>query len=120
MAFELDLLRYLIVTEPIARSIECLEATDTNVADVYIFWLAIMATLREQFDKDESETSISPSLARRITAIVNQRYQQFIDEAPSDIYFVGFFLDPREFSLCSVILSKLQCQDMLGPTFSAN
>ncbi len=96
--FELDLLRYMSVTEPIARSIECLEATDTNVADVYLFWLAIAATMRDLFDRSdrgECDTSIPNALAMKVTAIINRRYKEFIDESPSDIYFSGFFLDPR-------------------------
>jgi hypothetical protein len=84
--------------EPIARTIECLESTDANVADVFIFWLAIAATLREAFDRPFSETGILPELANKVTAIVNCRYKAFIDNSPSDVYFTGFFLNPRKWA----------------------
>jgi len=80
---------------PLARSIWSLEAAEANAADVFIFWLAIAATLKELFSSD---SGIPESLSQKIIAIINRRYKEFIEESPTDIYFVAFFLDPRKFS----------------------
>ncbi|PVF93460.1 hypothetical protein CPB86DRAFT_715359, partial [Serendipita vermifera] len=93
--FKSELLRYLSIIDPIVRTIQCLESANLNVADVYVFWLAIAATLRDLFDKPQLDITISEELKSQITTIVNRRYKEFIDAAPSDIYFAGFFLDPR-------------------------
>ena len=77
---------------PVARSIKALEGRAANAADVYIFWLAIAASLRDLFQDDQD---IDKELAEKVTAIVNRRYKEFIDDSPTDIYFTAFFLDPR-------------------------
>lgn len=88
-----ELATYTSIIAPIARSIKALEGRAANAADVYIFWLAITASLRELFLHDED---IDKELAGKVTAIVNRRYKEFIDDSPTDIYFTAFFLDPRE------------------------
>ncbi|OSC99612.1 hypothetical protein PYCCODRAFT_1372721, partial [Trametes coccinea BRFM310] len=94
MKFEQQLTRYTTIMAPIARAIKSLEATDTTAADVYVFWLGVASTLQELFAQPEEESGIPPELARKITGIVNKRYKSIIDEAPADVYFVAFFLDP--------------------------
>ncbi|CDO75074.1 hypothetical protein BN946_scf184703.g4 [Trametes cinnabarina] len=94
MKFEQQLTRYTTILAPIARAIKSLEATDTTAADVYVFWLGVASTLQELFAQPEEESGIPPELARKITGIVNKRYKSIIDEAPADVYFVAFFLDP--------------------------
>lgn len=84
---------YTSTMAPIARSIKALEGRDANAADVYIFWLAIAALLRKLFSQDED---IDEAVTHRVTAIVNRRYKEFIDNSPTDIYFTAFFLDPRK------------------------
>ena len=44
--FESDLVQFISVGEGIARAIECLEATATNPADVYLYWLAVLASIK--------------------------------------------------------------------------
>ena len=88
-----ELATYTSIMAPIARSIKALEGRVTNAADVYIFWLAIAASLRKLFLRDQD---INKELAQKVTAIVNRRYKEFIDKSPTDIYFTAFFLDPRK------------------------
>ncbi|CDO73916.1 hypothetical protein BN946_scf185016.g73 [Trametes cinnabarina] len=92
--FEQELTRYTTILAPIARAIKSLEATDTTAADVYMFWLGIASSLRELFARPQGQSGVSPDLAKKITGIVNKRYKAIIDEAPTDVYFVAFFLDP--------------------------
>lgn len=79
--------------EPIARSIKALEGRAANAADIYIFWLAIASSLRSLFARDGD---IGEETAENVTAIINRRYKEFIDDSPTDIYFTAFFLDPRK------------------------
>ena len=95
MQFEQALLRYVSIVVPIGRSIKSLEATDTTAGDVFVFWSAIASYLRDLFSRPEAHTGIPPELAEKITAIINKRYAEIIDESPTDIYFVSFFLNPR-------------------------
>lgn len=46
LQFELKLTQFVAVGEGFARAIECLEATSTTPADVYLYWLAIVAHLK--------------------------------------------------------------------------
>ena len=93
MAYVRELATYTSIMAPIARSIKALEGRAANAADVYIFWLAIAASLRKLFMQDKD---IDAGVARNVTVIVNRRYKEFIDNSPTDIYFTAFFLDPRK------------------------
>ena len=77
---------------PLIRSLWSLEASHANAADVFIFWLASAATLKDLFDQDFNKTGIPRTLANEVTGIYNKRYGEFFK---NDIYFVGFLLDPR-------------------------
>ena len=90
--FSEDLLRYSTVVAPLIRSLWSLEAAHANAADVFIFWLASAATLKDLFDQGVDKTGIPRSLANEVTEIYNKRYEEFFK---NDIYFVGFLLDPR-------------------------
>ncbi|KAG1760356.1 hypothetical protein EDD22DRAFT_781244 [Suillus occidentalis] len=89
---EQDLGTYVTLVGPFIRSLWSLEASHANASDVFVFWLAIAATLEELFAKGEEQTGIPVSLARRITAIFNSRWKEFFS---NDVYFVAFALDPR-------------------------
>ncbi|KAH9858440.1 ribonuclease H-like domain-containing protein [Lenzites betulinus] len=102
MKFEQALTQYTSILAPIARAIKSLEATDATAADVFVFWLGIASTLRDLFARPEEETGISSELAQKITGIVNKRYKEIIDQAPTDVYFTTFFLHPSEFSLLTI------------------
>ncbi|KAJ8584996.1 hypothetical protein M405DRAFT_746027, partial [Rhizopogon salebrosus TDB-379] len=89
---EQDLSVYITIVGPFVRSLWALEASHANASDVFVFWLAIAATLEELFGKGEDESGIPASLVRRITAIFNRRWKEFFT---NDVYFVAFALDPR-------------------------
>ena len=93
MKYANELACYTSIMAPVARSIKALEGRAANAADVYIFWLAIAASLRDLFSRDRD---IDEELAEKVTAIVNRRYKEFIDNSPTDVYFAAFFLDPRK------------------------
>ncbi|KAJ7231085.1 hypothetical protein C8J57DRAFT_1092056, partial [Mycena rebaudengoi] len=51
---QLNLTRLGNVLMPIARAIQCLESKDTTPADVYLYWLAIVAQLNDLLRKDSN------------------------------------------------------------------
>jgi len=91
--FEQSLLQYVNIVAPAIQSLWSLEAAHSNAADVFIFWLAIAATLKDLFSKGSHITGIPPSLAHGVTAIFNKRYAEFFK---NEIYFTAFVLDPHE------------------------
>ena len=44
LLFEMEVSQFIDIGYPIACAIECLEAAATNPADVYLYWLAIVAS----------------------------------------------------------------------------
>lgn len=46
LRFKLALGEFIAVTEGINNAIECLEATATNPADVFLYWLAVLAQIK--------------------------------------------------------------------------
>ena len=64
----MEISQFVDIGYPIAGAIECLEAAATNPADVYLYWLAIVARLKEVL-----ETSHLPdSICSEIRAIMNK------------------------------------------------
>ncbi|KAJ7608836.1 ribonuclease H-like domain-containing protein [Mycena polygramma] len=90
--FEIGLLQYTNIVGPFIRSLWSLEAAHANASDVFVFWLAIAANLRYLFSKGEDTTTITSTLANKITHIYNERYAEFFK---NQIYFTAFALDPR-------------------------
>ena len=87
--------QYIAIVNPLACSLWSLESQHANASDVYVFWLAIAATLKDLFTKSAQSLDLDHSLIQEVTAIINKRWKAFIDESPSDIYFTAFYLDPR-------------------------
>ena len=95
--FEQSLLQYITIVAPLIRSLWFLEAAHANAADVFVFWLAYVATLRHLFSKGSNVTGIPTSLAEAAITIFNKCYKAFF---VNKIYFAAFVLDPRKLLLC--------------------
>jgi hypothetical protein len=98
LQLELDLTKLLEVIGPFAKSIKCLESAHSTAADVYLFWLAIVAQLEQLFLKKQTG-SLPNYVKEQIRAITNRRFNGMINNAPTDIYIAAFFLDPRVLAL---------------------
>ena len=89
-----DLTKLLDVIAPFAKSIKCLESSHSTAADVYLFWLAIMAHLEDLFRK--TPYTLPNHVKEQIRAISNRRFDGMINHAPTDVYIAAFFLDPSK------------------------
>jgi hypothetical protein len=101
--FQRDLKRLGAILMPFARAIQCLKAKDTNPADVYTYWLAIVAHLQDLMMKDDTlkeKSKYSIELKEKIRAIANYRFSQLIkNERVSNVYLTAFVLDPGMISM---------------------
>ncbi|KAJ7237403.1 hypothetical protein C8J57DRAFT_1568538 [Mycena rebaudengoi] len=98
--FKRDLTRLGAVLMPLARAIQCLESKDTTPADVYLYWLAVVAQLNDLICRDNKpapskKSKYEETLKDLIRQIANYRFSQLIeDERASNVYFTAFVLDP--------------------------
>ncbi|KAJ7237618.1 ribonuclease H-like domain-containing protein, partial [Mycena rebaudengoi] len=97
--FKRDLTRLGAVLMPLARAIQCLESKDTTLADVYLYWLAVVAQLNDLICRDNKpapskKSKYEETLKDLIRQIANYRFSQLIeDERASNVYFTAFVLD---------------------------
>jgi hypothetical protein len=101
--FQYQLREMVMILAPIAKTIKCLESTHSTVSDVFVFWLAITASIHDTLAslKDGLPNAVKES----IRAAVNYRFKQMVGDAAGsmrpkaeDVYITGFVLDPRKFS----------------------
>lgn len=89
----MELTQFIGVGNPLARAIECLEATSANPADVYIYWLAILAGV-----KDALESCYLPDeVCGQIRGILNSRWRGFFVDGPTNAHLSAFYLNPGEY-----------------------
>ncbi|KAG9225740.1 hypothetical protein CCMSSC00406_0009337 [Pleurotus cornucopiae] len=89
-----DAKRLAAVLMPFARAIQCLESKETTAADVYLYWLAVVAQLKDLMSRQTSK--LENSIIESIRKIVNHRFNQLINNArASNVYLVAFALDPE-------------------------
>jgi len=90
LLFEMALSQFVDIGYPIACAIECLEAAAANPADIYLYWLAIVARMKEVL-----ETSHLPDSVRgKIRGIINVRWCEFFVEGPTNVHLTAFYLNP--------------------------
>lgn len=100
-ALELALSQYVVIIAPLMRSLWSLEASTANASDVFVFFTAIAAQLRDLFEKSPRETGIPTELANSIIDLFNDEYDNLF--LNNDIYFAAFALDPRKLKLSLII-----------------
>ncbi|KAI0764434.1 ribonuclease H-like domain-containing protein [Irpex lacteus] len=89
--FRLMLDRYIAVTEPLAKSIECIEGASTNACDVYVFWIASIASIRDALQNEDLD--FPAEVCEEICYIVNSRWREFFEK--NDLYLTAFYLNPQ-------------------------
>ncbi|KAG2337516.1 hypothetical protein BDR05DRAFT_842673, partial [Suillus weaverae] len=92
--FEFQITRYILITAPIAKSIACLESSQTDLSDIGLYCFAIGATLKQIFNSDNNP--FSPEEAGQICAIFNSRFREALSEGPTDAPISALYLHPRK------------------------
>ena len=98
----MDLVQFISVGEGIARAIECLEATATNPADVYLYWLAVLVSIKSALD----DLVVPDDVRGQIRGILVARWPEFFVRGPTNVHSSTFYLNPNK-SLIVHILTKL-------------
>ena len=75
-----------------AKALKCLESAHITPDNVYLYWLAIIATIEDDLKKNPYK--LRTSTMEEIRAIANNRFEEMIEDAPNDTYIVAFFLNP--------------------------
>ncbi|KAI0739259.1 ribonuclease H-like domain-containing protein [Daedaleopsis nitida] len=78
------------------KSITCLESTHATASDVYVFWLACMAGIYDLI-KNDTTSGMTDSVKEKIREAMNTQWMQIIQNAPHDVFFPTFVLNPHEF-----------------------
>jgi hypothetical protein len=104
LMFQADLAKLIAITGPYAKAIQCLESSQTTCADVYLYWLAIVAQMEQLLEGTDTITLLKETQTA-IRAITNARFKQMINDAPNDPYITAFFLHPGEYLLLFVTRS---------------
>ena len=92
--FQLRLTQFVAVGEGFARCIECLEAGQTNPADVYLYWLALVARLKQVLQT----CKLPDSVCDEIRGIINERWKEFFVNGPTNVHLSAFYLNPSKCS----------------------
>lgn len=87
-------MKFIAVVGPFAKAIQCLESLNTNLADVYLYWLAIVSQLVYLFS--HNQVGLSAQTMEDIRVITNKCFDQMINKSPNDVYITVFFLNLRE------------------------
>jgi hypothetical protein len=97
-AFENGLRQLVLILEPLARACKCLESAKATVGDVYLFWLAVLATFEQLFldNNDVDGLQLPESVIDQVRRIVNARWQELTTGPSKNVYMATFFLDPRQ------------------------
>ncbi|KAJ6523656.1 hypothetical protein DFH09DRAFT_1250899 [Mycena vulgaris] len=121
--FKRDLTRLGAVLMPFARAIQCLESKDTNPADVYLYWLAIIAQLNGLISKDDNagtKSKYAKTVKELIRSISNFRFSQLIEEErASNVYFTVFVLDPDNWGAIILAAPNLLAVQPVTISFTA-
>ncbi|KAG1748346.1 ribonuclease H-like domain-containing protein [Suillus paluster] len=119
LMFQVALAKLIAITGPYAKAIQCLESAHTTCADVYLYWLAIVAQMEQLlrgntirlleetklaicaitnarcgYNKCSGEKSIYYTVGSLLpTASLESKHM--INDAPNDPYITAFFLHPE-------------------------
>ena len=96
LEFELQISRYVLIVAPIAKSIACLESSQTDLSDIGLYYFAIGSTMKQTFDSDNNPFTIEES--GQIRAIFNSRFREALSEGPTDAPISALYLHPRGYT----------------------
>lgn len=91
--FDYRLRMLVMLLAPFARAIKCFESSCLVLSDVFVFWLAITASMKKILE--DSADTFDTRTIEDITEIVNRRYRNLIPCGNENPYVAAFYLDPR-------------------------
>ncbi|KAF9530179.1 hypothetical protein CPB83DRAFT_905460 [Crepidotus variabilis] len=98
---------FIAIDDPFARTIQCLEATSTNPADVYLYFTALVARLKQALETCHLPQDVSGP----IPAVVNRRWMEFFVNGPSNAHRSAFYRNP-DYVRSSIFINPNQCLEL--------
>ncbi|KAG8697572.1 hypothetical protein FRC09_007774 [Ceratobasidium sp. 395] len=93
--FKVEVHQLTQVTRPFARAIKCLESGHSNLGNVFLFNLGLMASLQHISDNNDSELGIPDDVMKKIVSIANNRYSGMVLALGREAYISTFILNPQ-------------------------
>ncbi|THU80268.1 hypothetical protein K435DRAFT_608940, partial [Dendrothele bispora CBS 962.96] len=93
--FEFGLKQLIQVCSPIAKALTCLEANDTSLADVWIFWHAVAFDIERTIKVTKNKFPLD--VQKSILSILNYRHKQLFEpdgRLYNPAYLAAAFLNP--------------------------
>ncbi|EPS92544.1 hypothetical protein FOMPIDRAFT_1107902, partial [Fomitopsis schrenkii] len=92
LAFECSLNELLSIGLPYAKTIVCLESTHSTVADVFLYWCGIGASLKRVLA--QKGAAFPEQVKAEVRGIFNFRWSEMFEEGPTDAHLSAVYLDP--------------------------
>lgn len=96
-SFASDLNQLIAIGLPFAKTILCLEATHSTAGDVFMFWCAIAANLKQVLT--DKKLRIPGDLKGKVRAIFNARWKEVFEDGPTDAHLSAFYIHPGKWPL---------------------
>lgn len=110
--FAFQLRQLLSIVMPVSKAMRCLDTPSCNPADVYKFWLAVMAAVRVAFA--DTVLSLPPRTKREIAGIFEFRYGQMTSPPSNTVLQAALFLDPGELRIGYYCEVAAEARDRMG------
>ena len=97
--FKNQLQQLVLILQPLARACKCLESSKATADNVYLFWLAVLATYKKLFtDNDDiNGLQLPDDVMEDICKIVNACWAELTTGPGKSVYISTLFLDPRKY-----------------------
>ena len=91
-SFKNQLQQPVLILQPLACACKCLESSKATAGDVYLFWLAVLATYEKLFnDNDEIDgLQLSDDVMEEIHKIINARWAELTSGPGQECVHINF------------------------------
>jgi len=96
-SFKNGLRQLVLILEPLAWACKCLESSKATAGNVYLFWLAVLATYKQLFmdNNDVDGLQLPKDVVDQICRIINAHLKELTTGPGKSVYLSTFFLDPH-------------------------
>lgn len=103
--FKNKLQQLVLILQPLMRACKCLKSSKATVGDVYLFWLAVLATYEKLFtDNDDiNGLQLPDDVMEDIRKTVNARWAELTTGPGKSVYISTLFLDPHKYFVPSLL-----------------
>ena len=98
--FKNQLQQLVPILQPLAHACKCLESSKATAGDIYLFWLAVLATYEKLFTENDEINGLQlpDNVMEEICKIINAQWAELTSGPGKSVYISTLFLDPRNYS----------------------